>query len=235
MVRLLKLVSWLVHWATRTPRRVIGLLAVPALVAVALAAGPMRDRPATDPDAGLAGGAATASPNSRLSTTPRPTGPRPTVLPGTTGPAIPVPPPVPVFRLTQDQAAPAVGYVTASGTHDARPGADTSFLDSYQRTKPYVTGGLFREVTADSRRGDYEWAQWLAGKATVGVRVLRTGVPDGAPAPTATTAYIRVVFTQTVRPTAGAAGRTVTTNAINVLVGKAVDGRWLVSKLLADV
>jgi hypothetical protein len=229
MVRLLKLVSWVVHWATRTPRRVIGLLAVPALIAVALAAGPMRDRPATVPDGTLAGGAATAP------APPRPTGPRPTVLPGTTGPATPVPPPVPVFRLTQDQSAPAVGYVTAAGTHDARPGADKSFLDSYRRTKPYVTDGLFKEVTADSRRGDYEWAQWLAGKATVEVAVLRTGVPDGAPAPTATTAYIRVVFTQTVRPTAGAAGPTVTTNAINVLVGKAADGRWLVSKLLADV
>jgi hypothetical protein len=98
-----------------------------------------------------------------------------------------------------------------------------------------VTDGLFKEVTAASRRGDYEWAQWLAGKATVEVTVLRTGVPDGAPAPTATTAYIRVVFTQTARPTAGAGRPTVTTNAINVLVSKAADGRWLVSKLLADV
>jgi hypothetical protein len=228
MVRLLKLVSWLVHWATRTPRRVIGLLAIPALIAVALAAGPMRDRPATDPDGTLAGGATTAP------ATPTPTGPRPTVLPGTTGPASPVPP-VPVFRLTQDQTGPAVGYVTTSGSHDARPGADRSFLDSYRRTRPYVTGALFREVTADSRRGDYEWAQWVAGKATVTVRVQRTGVPDGAPAPTATTAYVQVVFTQTVRPTAGAGEPTVTTNALNLLVSKAADGRWLVARLLADV
>lgn len=229
MVRLLKLVSWLIHWATRTPRRVIGLLAIPALVAVALAAGPMRDRPATDPDGTLAGGATTAP------ATPTPTGPRSTVLPGTTGPATPVPPPVPVFRLTQDQSAPAVGYVTRSGSHDARPGADRSFLDSYRRSRPYLTDALFAEVTAPSRRGDYEWAQWLAGRATVTVAVQRTGVPDGAPAPTATTAYVRVVFTQTVRPTAGAGGPTVTTNALNLLVSKAADGRWLVARLLADV
>jgi hypothetical protein len=228
MVRLVKLVSWLVRWATRTPRRVIGVLAIPALVAVALAAGPMRDRPATEPDGGLAAGIT-------ASATPTPTGPRPTVLPGTTGPARPVPPAVPVFRLTQDQSAPAVGYAVAAGTHDARPGGDRSFLDSYRRTRPYVTPGLFREVTADSRRGDYEWGQWLAGKATVEVKVLRTGVPDGAPAPTASTVYVRVVFTQTVRPTAGAGGPTVTTNALNLLVSKAADGRWLVSELLADV
>ena len=67
------------------------------------------------------------------------------------------------------------------------------------------------------------------------VTVVRTGVPDGAPAPTASTAYIRVVFTQTVRPTAGAGGPTVTTNALNLLVSRSADGRWLVSKLLADV
>lgn len=228
MVRLLKLVSWAVHWATRTPRRVIGLLAVPALIAVALAAGPMRDRPATDPDGTLAGGPTAAT------ATPTPTGPRPTVLPGTSGPASPVPPPVPVFRLTQDQSAPAVGYVTTSGSHDARPGGDTSFLDSYRRTRPYVTDKLFAEVTAGSRRGDYEWGQWRAGKATVTVAVQRTGVPDGAPAPTATTAYVRVVFTQTVRPTAGAGGPTVTTNALNLLVSR-TDDRWLVAQLLADV
>ena len=228
MIRLLRLVSWLVHWATRTPRRVIGLLALPALIAIALVAGPMRDRPA--PDGSLASGATTTAP-----ARPSATGPRPTGLPGTTGPATPVPPPVPVFRLTQDQSAPAVGYVIASGSHDARPGADTSFLDSYRRTRPYVTDGLYSEVTADSRRGDYEWTQWLAGKASVEVAVQRTGVPDGAPAPTATTAYVRVVFTQTVRPTAGAGGPTVTPNAINLLVSRSPDGRWLVSKLLADV
>jgi hypothetical protein len=228
VIRLFRLVSWVVHWATRTPRRVIGLLALPALIIVALAAGPMRDRPATDPGGTLADGATTAP------ATATPTGPRPTVLPGPTG-RVTVPPPVPVFRLTQDQSAPAVGYVVAAGTHDARAGHDTSFLDSYRRTRPYVTDGLFTEVTAASRRGDYEWAQWLAGKSTVAVRVLRTGVPDGAPAPTATTAYIRVVFTQTVRPTAGAGGPTVTTNALNLLVSRSTDGRWLVAKLLADV
>jgi hypothetical protein len=98
-----------------------------------------------------------------------------------------------------------------------------------------VTDALYREVTASSRRGDYEWAKWLAGKATVGVQVLRAGVPDGAPAPTATTAYVRVEFRQTVRPTAGAGTPTTTTDALTMLVSRGSDGRWLVSRLLADV
>jgi hypothetical protein len=228
MIRLLRLVSWMVRWATRTPRRAIGLLVIPVLVGVALAAGPMRDRPQTVPDV-LADGQGTAPPAAR------PTGPVPTVLPGTTGPATRVPPPVPVYKLTQDQSGPAVGYVTAANTHDARPGGDKSFLDAYTRTRPYVTDALYKEVTAASRRGDYEWAGWLAGKATVQVQVLKAGVPDGAPAPTATTAYVRVEFRQTVRPTAGAEGPRTTMDALNLLVTRGSDGRWLVSRLLADV
>jgi hypothetical protein len=208
---------------------VIGVLAVPLLVAVALAAGPIRDRPAESPPPGVLAGGATTAP------APRPTGPVATVLPGTTGPATAAPPPVPVFRLTRDQSGPAVGYVTAANTHDARPGGDRSFNAAYARTRPYVTDALYKEVTADTRRGDYEWAQWVAGKATVDVRVLKAGVPDGAPAPTAATAYVRVEFRQTVRPTAGAGGATTTTDALNLLVSRGDDGRWLVSRLLADV
>jgi hypothetical protein len=225
VIRLLRLVSWVVRWAARSPRRVIGVLAIPVLVGVALAAGPMRDRPQTNPDV-LAGPAAT--------TAPRPTGPVPTVLPGTTGPATPVEP-VPVYRLTSDQQAAAAGYVTAANTHDARPGGDKAFTDSYARTRPFVSDAVYRAVTAGSRRGDYEWTRWLAGKALVRVAIVSAGVPDGAPRPTATTAYTRVVFRQTVTPTAGAAGPTVTDGALNLLVSRTADGRWLVSRLLADV
>ncbi|HEV7655073.1 MAG TPA: hypothetical protein VGP36_10150 [Mycobacteriales bacterium] len=225
MIRLLRLVSWLVHWGTRTPRRVIGLLAVPVLVGIALAAGPMRDRPQTTPDV-LATGPTTAAPT--------PTGPVPTVLPGTTGPPTHVRP-VPVYGLSAEQKAAAVGYVVAANTHDARPGGDKAFTDSYARTRPYVTDAVYRSVTADSRRGDYEWSQWLAGKAIVKVDVLAAGVPDGAPAPTATTAYARVAFRQIVTPTAGAGGPTMTTGALNLLLSRGSDGRWLVSRLLADV
>jgi hypothetical protein len=225
VIRLLRLVSWVVHWATRTPRRAVGVLAVPVLIAVALAAGPMRDRPALP-------SAPVAAPTSAA---PTPTGPRPTALPDTTTPVAPQPT-VPSFRLQPAQQAAAVGYVVTANSHDARPGHDRAFTDSYARARPYVTADLYRQIqAADPRRGDYQWAQWVTGKATVTVEVLATGVPDGAPAPTASTAYTRVQFRQTVRPTAGAQAPTSTVDVLNLLVSRAADGRWLVSRLLADV
>lgn len=226
MIRLLRLVSWGIRWITRTPRRAVGFLVVPVLIGVALAAGPMRDRPATNSDV-LAGGRTAAPPAASA------TGPRSTVLPGTTGPATPVPT-LPAFRLTAEQQAPAVGYVTTANAHDARPGRDRAFTDSYARTRPYVTDAVFAQVTAPSRRGDYQWGQWRTAEATVAVEVVATGVPDGAPAPTATTAYARVEFRQVVTPTAGASGPSTTGGALNLLVTRGTDGTWRVSGLLAD-
>jgi len=230
VIRLLRVVSWLVRWVTHTPRRLVGVLALPILLGVALAAGPIRDHPADGKAPGgdvLAGGRTAAPPAAG------PSGPRSTVFPGTTGPATPVAP-RPTPTLTAAQRAVAVGYVTAANTHDARPGGDTSFLDSYRRTRPYVTAKLYALVTAESRRGDYEWAQWRAAEATVQVEVLATGVPDGAPAPTATTAYARVQFRQVVTPTVGATSEQVSDGAVSVLVTRTDGGRWLVSRLLAD-
>jgi hypothetical protein len=224
--RLLLVVSWVVHWATRTPRRLIGVLAVPVLVAVALATGPMRDRPEPAPSGPVAAPTTAA---------PTPSGPRSTQLPAPTGP-VPLQSTVPSFRLTPAQEAPAAGYVVAANSHDARPGHDKAFTDSYARAQQYVTPGLFRQImSADPRRGDYQWRQWVTGKATVLVQVLATGVPDGAPAPTATTAYTRVQFRQTVRPTAGAQAPASTVGVLNMLVTRGSDGHWLVSRLLADV
>ena len=226
MRSLLRLVSWAVHWATRTPRRVIGMLAIPVLIGVALAAGPMRERPDPTPSDPVA---------APTSSAPTPTGPRSTQLPGTTAPVTPQPT-VPSFRLSPAQEAPVVGYVVAANSHDARPGRDKAFTDSYARARTYVTAALYQQIrSVDPRRGDYQWRQWVAAKATVEVTVLATGVPDGAPAPTATTAYTRVQFRQTVRPTAGAQAPTSTVDVLNLLVTRGSDGRWLVSRLLADV
>lgn len=226
MIRLLAAVSWLVRWVTRSPRRVIGVLALPVLLGVALAAGPIRDHTPDGRGDLLAGGRTAAPPAST------PGGPRSTVFPGTTGPPTPVPP-RPTPTLAAAQRAAAVGYVTAANTHDARPGGDKAFTDSYRRTRPYVTPELFALVTADSRRGDYEWAQWLAAQATVRVQIVAVGVPDGAPAPTATTAYARVQFRQVVSPTAGATAEQSSDGAITLLETRA-GGRWLVAKLVAD-
>jgi hypothetical protein len=227
VIRLLKAVSWLVRWVTSTPRRLVGVLALPILLGIALAAGPIRDRPPDGRGDVLARGQ-TADPPAAT-----PSGPRATVFPGTTGAPTPVAP-RPTPTLAAAQRAAAVGYVTAANTHDARPGGDQAFLDSYRRTRPYVTPELYAVVTAESRRGDYEWAQWRAAQATVRVDVVAVGVPDGAPAPTATTAYARVQYRQVVTPTVGATAEQVTDGAITVLVTRSSGGRWLVSRLLAD-
>jgi hypothetical protein len=226
VIRLLRAVSWLVRWVTRSPRRVIGVLALPILLGVALAAGPIRDRTPDGRGDVLAGGRTAAPPAAS------PSGPRSTVLPATTGPATPVPP-RPTPTLAAAQRAAAVGYVTAANTHDARPGHDKAFADSYRRTRPYVTPELFKLVTAASRRGDYEWGQWRAAQATVRVEIVAVGVPDGAPAPSPTTAYARVQFRQVVSPTTGATAEQVVDGAITLLETR-TDGGWLVSRLLAD-
>ncbi|HYT09748.1 MAG TPA: hypothetical protein VEL73_03725, partial [Mycobacteriales bacterium] len=192
---------------------------------VALAAGPIRDR-APEGDA-LARGASPAPPAGSPAT------PEPSGLPGTTGPATPVAPrPAPALAAAPRQVA--IDYVTAANSHDARPGGDRAFADSYRRTKPYVTPQLYALVTADSRRGDYEWTQWLRQRATVGVEIVAVGVPDGAPAPTATAAYARVEFRQVVRPTAGTGAEQSTDAATTLLVTRGEGGQWLVSRLLAD-
>jgi hypothetical protein len=226
VIRILAAVSWVVRWVTRSPRRVVAMLALPVLVGVALAAGPVRDR---DPAGGdvLAGGRTAAPPPAT------PTRARPSGMPGTTGPPTPVAP-RPTPTLDPAQRATAVGYVTAANSHDARPGGDRAFTDSYARTRPYVTDELLRLVTAESRRGDYEWTQWVREQAVVGVQVVAAGVPDGAPAPTATTAYARVEFRQVVRPTIGGTAERRTDGAVSMLLSRADSGRWLVSRLLAD-
>jgi len=225
VIRLLAVVSWVVRWATRSPRRVIAVLALPVLIGVALAAGPVRDRAPDGRGEVLAGGRTAAPPAGTAG------GPKPSGLPGTTGPPTPVAP-RPTPTVEPAQRAVAVAYVTAANSHDARPGRDGTFADSYARTRPYVTDELFRLVTAESRRGDYEWAQWLRQQATVGVEVVAVGVPDGAPAPTATTAYVRVQFRQVVQPASGV--EQVNDGAVNLLATRDASGKWLVSRLLAD-
>src|SRR5205814_6100798 len=114
-------------------------------------------------------------------------------------------------------------------------GKDHGFLDSYVRARPYLTPQLYALVTAPSQRGDYEWAQWRQARATVAVQVQRVALPDGAPVPTATTAYVRVQFRQVVTPHAASASNAagVLPGAVTLLV-TGTGGKWLVSQLLAD-
>ena len=234
MLALTRVLGLLVRALTRTRRRRIATLAVPALVVFALVApraaggGPP---PRTGSLAGSGGSSESGGAGATAGSAPRPTG-----LPGTTGPA-----PGPTVRPRPEPAMPAgparaaAAYVVAANSHDARPGRDAGFLDSYSRAKPYVTPRVLAQITAPSRRGDYLWAQWRAAAAVVTVRVRQVAVPDGAPVPTATEAYARVRFDETVTPSAPGAGAARTTpGAVVLLLRRSPTGTWLVARLLAD-
>jgi hypothetical protein len=234
MVALTRLLAVLVRVLTATRRRRVATIAVPVLIAVALIAPRALGGDESAPPRGgvLAGGGAgqNASDGTPTATIPAPTG-----LPGTTGPAPgPTVRPRPALVLAAEPAAAARAYVIAANSHDARPGKDRGFLDSYVRARPYVTPRLYAVIAAPSRRGDYLWAQWSKAQATVTVEVLKIAVPDGAPVPTPTTAYVRVQFH--LRVTQHATGGHVadTVDAVSLVVDKDQHGSWLVSRLLAD-
>ena len=234
MVALTRLLSVAIRALTRTRRRRVASIAIPALVLVAVIAPRAAGRDEATPRGVLA--------DAPVATTtgdtggPAPTAPRVTGLPGTTGPAPgPTPSPRPQPVLGAKPAAVARDYVTTANSHDARPGKDRAFLDAYARAQPYVTAQLYAQISAPSRRGDYLWTQWVQRQATVTVEVLGVAVPDGAPAPTASTAYVRVQFRQVVTPHVPGAGPTRTDGAMNLVVSKDRAGDWLVSRLLPDV
>ncbi len=235
MTALTRLVSLAVRWVAGTRRRRVAVLALPVLIAIAAIA--PRAHSSTGPRPGVLAGQSGAS----ASGTPGPAG-TPTVaasnlneLPATTG--APGGPPAaarPAPRLSPQQVAAAVAYVTTVNTHDARPHRDAGPLDSYRRARPYVTAGLYILITAPSNRGDYQWAQWVAQRAVVSVRVARVAVPDGAPVPTASTADVRVQFSQNVTPHVAGAAPASVDGVASLVVSRQPDGRWLVSRLLAN-
>jgi len=237
VVTLTKLIGRIVGWLARSRRRQIAALVLPVLAAVALLAPRSGGSPA--PAGVLAGrpgapaGAEAGSP--ATGGTPSATVPPASGLPGTTGPAPgPSVPARPAAVLPAEAVRVASAYVSTANTHDARPGRDRSFLDSYLRARQYLTPKLFALVSAPSRRGDYQWTQWLRAQATVAVDVQRVAVPDGAPLPTATTAYVRVQFRQVVTPHVTGVPASTATGAVSLVATRGSDHKWLVSRLLAD-
>jgi hypothetical protein len=232
MVALARLITVLVRLFTRTRRMKVALIAIPALIVLAVVV-PKASSKADKPNPpSLAGGGGVAT----TTITPTATIPSPTGLPGTTGPA-----PGPTVRQrTQPQLpkAPvdiARAYALTVNTHDARPGKDKGFIDSYVRARPYVSAQLYALISAPSRRGDYLWIGWAKQQATIATQVVRIAVPDGAPVPTPTSAHVRVQFKQTVTPhVAGAKAAPPALDAVSLIVTKGSDGKWLVTQLLAD-
>ncbi|ATM24751.1 hypothetical protein SMD44_p10252 (plasmid) [Streptomyces alboflavus] len=90
-------------------------------------------------------------------------------------------------------------FVTAWGSHDAR--RDTSFSAAGRRAAVYATDELARQLRDPGQRSARLWQQWVTAQTRVTCAVDHVARPDGAPAPTATRAYARVLFTCTSRAT----------------------------------
>lgn len=239
MVTLTRLLGAFVGWATASGRRMLAVLAVPVFGAVVLfgphhSAG-LAGQPADGSAATGAGGSAGSgdSGGARDTAGPGDTDGGPGGLPTPTTVTIgPSDRPRPVPSLPAGPRAAATGYVTTANAHDARPGHDHDFADAYRRARRYLTAELYAQVTAPNTRGDFLWNTWVAQQATVTVRVDRVAVPDGAPVPTATTAYVRVRFTQRITPTVGDSRPSSTPGEITMITRRQSDGHWLVAQLL---
>lgn len=262
MVTLTRLLGACIAWLTASPRRIIAAIAVPVFAVIVLAgpdhngrgvssatqdaqtptaptASSGTGRPGTGTDGstegngggstdGTGGGDGTSGGSATSSPTGAPEGGLPTA-PVSVGPSdTPRPDPV----LPEAAASVAVGYTQTVNSHDARSGKDHEFLDSYRRATPFVTSELYDKITADRRSGDVQWTQWTAQQAIVTVHIDRVAVPDGAPLPTSTKAYVRVRFTQIVTPHTGGAKPSSNPGEVTLVAEHQQNGRWLVSELL---
>jgi hypothetical protein len=99
----------------------------------------------------------------------------------------------------------ARGFVLAWTGHDARPGQDASYTDAAERAAAYTDRPLAAQLVLPTPGTARQWQQWTAAKARVAADITQIAVPDGAPAPTADTAWVRVRYRLTVTPAAGRA------------------------------
>lgn len=159
----------------RRPARAAALLCLllSAGCAHRLAAAPATTRPATAPPP-------TASPATAPATAPA-------TDPAGASPAVPPP-----------AAQVAADFVTALNTYDARPGHDRGLHDANARTRPYVTDQVYALIADPQTRNSATlWQQLTTASAVTSVHVDKIAVPEGAPAPTAQRAEVRITYTVT--------------------------------------
>ena len=131
--------------------------------------------------------------------------------------------------IPADVAAVARRFILAWASHDARPGKDASYDDAAERAAAYADRDLARQLPNSSASTARQWQQWTKTEARVSADITRIAIPDGAPAPSADTAWVRVRFRLTVSP---AAGHTSTTDEQAALkLQRSADGHWLVTAL----
>jgi len=153
-------------------------------------------------------------------------GGHPAAAPGP-APAVSAPPASLVKVPRPDYASPAsvaaaffVAWASVDTVHDAP--------DSFAaRCAPLSTPALERQL-AGSQPPTAAWQQMRAARMVSLVQVRAVTRPDGAPAPTASAAYLRVYAT---RVTVTASGRTTASDGATLWLA-GTGGRWLVSAVL---
>jgi len=158
-------------------------------------------------------------------------GGHPAARPAAPGRAAPAPasaPSAPLVRVPHpDYADPAsvasafyIAWASVDAIHD-RPDAYAA------RCAPLATASLERELAA-SQPATAAWQEMRRSRLVSLVQVRAVTRPDGAPAPTASAAYLSVYAT---RVTVTTAGRTTGSDGITLRLTRS-GGRWLVSAVL---
>ncbi|MFE3559858.1 hypothetical protein ACFXKW_34125 [Streptomyces sp. NPDC059193] len=130
-----------------------------------------------------------------------------------TAPALSTPPPVTPSvsdaPAPRDESVPAVPaelsslartFVEAWSSHDARQGKDVAYSDAARRAAAYASPELADQLSASTPGTARQWKRWSDAQAQVTASVSDVLIPDGAPAPTADLAYLRVHYAVTVTP-----------------------------------
>ena len=124
----------------------------------------------------------------------------------------------------------AAEFITALNSHDARPGHDHGLHDANARTRPYVTDRVYAQIVdPQTRTSAGLWQQLTAAGAVTSVNVEKVAVPEGAPAPTAQQAEVRITYTVT---TTGPNLHNTRTRSQGLQVSATPAG-WRVDQLLA--
>ena len=155
-------------------------------------------------------------------------GGHPSARPAAPGQAAPAPASASLVRVPHpDYADPAsvasafyIAWASVDAIHD-RPDAYAA------RCAPLATASLERELAA-SQPATAAWLEMRRSRLVSLVQVRAVTRPDGAPAPTASAAYLSVYAT---RVTVTTAGRTTGSDGITLRLTRS-GGRWLVSAVL---
>ncbi|MFC5148995.1 hypothetical protein [Streptomyces aureoversilis] len=127
--------------------------------------------------------------------------------------------------LPQPIAEAAKRFVTAWASHDARPGKDRDYSDAADRAAAEATADFAARLRAKTgSAGAHQWQQWQTNRTRVTTDFTRTTVPDGAPAPTTDTAYVRVLYTRTTAPEH--AEPVASPQQVALRLERGTDGRW---------